>query len=61
MPTKNLPELLTMLTHLGLTLFLGSPPGAIREMEGFATHICVTREMGAVSHDAYMRHQAKMS
>ena len=49
------------LTHLGLTLFYESPPGAIREIEGFATHICVTREMGAVLHDAYMRHQAKMS
>ena len=47
-------------THLGLTLFSGSPPGALREIEGFATHICVTREMGAVFHDAYMRHQAEM-
>ena len=37
-----------VLTHLGLTLFSGSPPGAIREIEGFVTHICVTREMGAV-------------
>ena len=33
----------------------------IREIEGFATHICVTREMRAVFHDAYMRHQAKMT
>ena len=48
-------------THLGLTLFSGSPPGVIRDIAGFATHICVTREMGAVFHDAYMRHQAKMS
>ena len=47
-------------THLGLTLFSGSPPGAIREIEGFATHICVTREMGAVFRDVYMRHQAKI-
>ena len=52
---------LASLTHLGLTLFSGSPPGAIREIEGFATHICVSREMGAVFHDAYMWHQAKMS
>ena len=49
------------LTHLDLTLFCRSPPGPIREIEGFATHICVTREMRAVFHDAYMRHQAKMS
>ena len=49
------------LTHLGLILFCRSPPGHIREIEGFATHICVTREMRAVFHDAYMRHQAKMS
>ena len=33
----------------------------IREIEGFATHICVTRKMRAVFHDAYMRHQAKIS
>ena len=50
-----------MLTHLGLTLFCRSPPGPIREIEGFATHICVTREMRAVFHDADMRQQAKMS
>ena len=24
-------------------------------------HICIIREMGAVCHDAYMQHQAKMS
>ena len=48
---------------LGLTLFCTcrSPPGPIKEIEGFATHICVTREMRAVFHAAYMRHQAKMS
>ena len=44
-----------------LTLFCRSPPGPIREIEGFVTHICVTREMRAVFQDAYMRHQAKMS
>ena len=49
------------LTHLGLTRFSGSTPGAIREIKGFVMHICATREMGAVFHDAYMRHQAKMS
>ena len=49
------------LTHLGLTLFYRSPSGPIREIEGFVTHICVTREMRAVFRDAYMRHQAKMS
>ena len=49
-------DLCTDLTHLGLTLLSGSPPGTIREIEEFATHICVTREMGAVFHDAYMRH-----
>ena len=49
------------LTHLGLSLFCRSPPGPIREIEVFATHICVTREMRAVFHDAYMRHQAEMS
>ena len=52
---------LNVLTQLGLTLFSGSPPVVIREIEGFATHICVTREMGAVFHDTYMWHQAKMS
>ena len=49
------------LTHVGLTLFCRFLPGPIREIEGFATHICVTREIRAVFHDAYMRHQAKMS
>ena len=49
------------LTHLGLTLFCSSPPGPIREIEGFAMHTCVTREMRDVFHDAYMRHQAEMS
>ena len=49
------------LTHLGLTPFCRSPPEPIIETEGFATHICVTREMRAVFHDVYMRHQAKMS
>ena len=53
--------MLGFLTHLGLTLFCRSPPGPIREIEGFVTHICVTREMRAVFQDAYMRHQAKMS
>ena len=48
------------LTHLGLTLFCRSPPGPIWEIEGFVTHICVTREIRAVFQDAYMRHQAKM-
>ena len=28
--------------------------GAIRELEGCATHICVTRDMGSVFHNAYM-------
>ena len=58
---EEIRDIMSQLTHLGLTLFYESPPGAIREIEGFATHICVTREMGAVLHDAYMRHQAKMS
>ena len=37
------------------------PPGPIREIEGFVMHICVTREMRAVFHDAYMQHQVNMS
>ena len=46
--------------HFGLTLFCRPPPRPIKEIERFSTHICVTREMRAVFHDAYMRHQAKM-
>ena len=38
-----------------------SPPGPIWEIEGFVTHICVTRGMRAAFHDAHMRHQATMS
>ena len=34
--------------------------GVITETEGFVIHIYVTREMGAVIHDTYMWHQAKM-
>ena len=48
------------LNHLGLKLFCRSPPGPRREIEGFATHIYITREMRAIFHDAYMWHQAKM-
>ena len=58
--TELFPWSNSQLAHLGLTLFCRFPPGPIRQMEGFATHICVTREMRAVFHDAYMRHQAKM-
>ena len=36
-----------------LLLLSRSPPGLIREIEGFATHICVTREMGMFSRRIY--------
>ena len=49
------------LTHLGLPLFYLSPTEATREIKGFVMHICAVRESGAVFHEAYMWHQAKMS
>ena len=37
---------------------LGQIPSkhGLTQVEGFATHICVTREMRADFHDAYMQH-----
>ena len=32
-----------------------------RKIEGLEKHVCVTREMTTVFHDAYVLHQAKMS
>ena len=41
------------------TIFVVSS-GCIKEIKGFVTYICVTREMrGFFYHDAYMRRQAK--
>ena len=39
---------ITLLIHLGLTLFPRSSPGAIREVEGFVVHTCITKQIGAV-------------
>ena len=50
----------TVLTPPGLVLSTWSPHGVITETGGFVTHVYVTRELGAVLHDTYMWHQAKM-
>ena len=42
-----------VLTHWGLRLFCGSPPGHKHEIEGFVTDWSVTREMRAVFHVVY--------
>ena len=46
---------------LSFNYFPATPLGVIREIDGFAMHIQVTREMRAVSHGTYLRHLAKMS
>ena len=42
----------------GIVHIFFSPHGATRKIQGFETHICVTKKWDLFFHDAYMRHYA---
>ena len=60
-PESRVPGLFSMPNSIfGLVLFSCSLPEAIREIDGFATHMCATGEIEVVFKDAYLQDYANI-